>query len=143
MDVDVDDLARMLAGRMAAVVPAGFRVEAADGRLWYSAADGRFPGQLGDYRVGQAWTYVRDNFEAHGETAAERITGMAAQALDELQDYVDEATHDPWPGKQAPPRACAEIRGPLLHLWYGQPGTGGHVDLACEPIPLAAIHRRA
>jgi hypothetical protein len=34
MDVDVDSLARMLAGRMTAVVPDGFRVEATDGMLW-------------------------------------------------------------------------------------------------------------
>jgi spore coat protein CotH len=141
MDVDVDSLARMLAGRMTAVVPDGFRVEAADGMLWYSAEDGKFPGQLGDYRVGMAGTYVRDNFAAHGDTAAERIEGAAAQGLDDLQDYVDEATHDPWPGERTPPQACAEIRGTLLHLWYGQAGTSGHVDLACEPIPLASIQR--
>jgi hypothetical protein len=49
MDVDVDSLTQMLAARMAAIVPAGFRVEASDGMLWYSAEDGRFPGQLGDY----------------------------------------------------------------------------------------------
>jgi hypothetical protein len=78
MDVDVDRLARMLAGRMAAIVPAGFQVEAAEVSLWYSAEDGRFPGQLGNYRVGHAGTWVRDKFEAHGDTAAERITGVAA-----------------------------------------------------------------
>jgi hypothetical protein len=143
MDVDVDRLTQMLAARMAAIVPAGFRVEALDGMLWYSAEDGRFPGQLGDYRVGRAGSHVRDNFEAHGETAGERIAGVAAQVLDELQDYVDEATHDPWPGERTPPRACAEIRDTLVHLWYGQPGTSGHVELACEPIPLASIQRRA
>jgi hypothetical protein len=140
MDVDPDRLAVMLASRMTAIVPAGFRVEAADGMLWYSAEDGRFPGQLGDYRIGRAGTFVRDNFEAHGETAAERITGVAAQALSELQDYVDEATHDPWPGARRPPQARAEIRDGLLHLWYDQ---GGHVDLACEPLPLASIQRGA
>lgn len=143
MDVDVDSLTQVLAARMAAIVPDGFRVEASDGMLWYSAEDGRFPGQLGDYRPGQAGSHVRDNFEAHGETAAERIAGVAAQALDELQDYVDEATHDPWPGHRTPPPACAEIRGPLLYLWYGEPSASGHVDLECEPIPLASIQRRA
>jgi hypothetical protein len=143
VDVDADRLTQVLAARMAAIVPAGFRVEASDGMLWYSAEDGRVPGQLGDCRVGQAGSYVRDNFEARGETAAERIVGVAAQALDELQDYVDEATHDPWPGERTPPQACAEIRGPLLHLWYGQPSASGHVDLECEPIPLAIIQRRA
>ena len=98
---------------MAAIVPAGFHVEAADGMLWYSADPGRFPGQLGNYRVGRSGTYVRENFDAHGQTDEERIAGVAAQALDELQDYIDEATHDPWPGERTPPRAHAQIRGQM------------------------------
>jgi hypothetical protein len=38
---------------------------------------------------------LRDNLEAHGDTGEEQVAGVAAQALDELQDYVDEASHDP------------------------------------------------
>jgi hypothetical protein len=134
--VDADDLTLMLADRFAAIVPPGFHVTAADGMLWYSADAGKFPGQLGDYRVGAAGTYVRDNLGAHGETDADRIAGVAAQALDELQDFVDEATHDPWPGDRTPPRAQSEVRGSMLHLWYGEPH---EVVLACEPISLAGL----
>ena len=47
------------------------RREAADGLLWYSADPGRFPGQLGNYRVGRSGTYVRENFDAHGQTDEE------------------------------------------------------------------------
>jgi hypothetical protein len=139
VDVDADSLTRMLAERMAAIVPDGFYVAASDGMLWYSAGDRRFPGQLGDYRAGTSGTCVRDNFDAHGDTDEERIVGAAAQALDELQDYVSEATHDPWPGKRAQPQAHAKIQGPVLRLWYGQPDVSNHAELECEPIPLASI----
>lgn len=52
---------------MAAIVPDGFHVEAAAGMLWYSADEGRFPGQLGNYQVGRAGTHVQGNFTAHGQ----------------------------------------------------------------------------
>ena len=78
-------------------------------------------------------------FGAHGQTAGGRIAGVAAQALDELQDHVDEATHGPWPGERTPPLAYAEVRDAVLCLWYGEPGAGGRVVLRCDPIPLAGI----
>ena len=139
--MNLDKLTLVLAARIAAIVPAGFHVKAADGMLWYSADPGRFPGQLGNYRVGRSGTYVRDNFNAHGETDQDRIAGVAAQALDELQDYIDEATHDPWPGEKTSPRAHAQVRGQTLHLWYGGPHIRSDAALACEPIPLARLQR--
>jgi hypothetical protein len=136
--VNTDNFTALLAGRLAVIVPAGFHVEARDGMLWYSADQGRFPGQQGDYRTGQAGTYVRDNLGAYGETDADFMTGVAAQALDELQDYISEATHDPWPGTRAQPRPYARIRDAMLHLGYGDPDAP---VLACTPIPLAALNR--
>jgi hypothetical protein len=141
VDVDLSKLTVILADRMAAIVPDGFHVEAAVGRLQYSADKGRFPGQLGNYQVGTAGTYVRDNFNAHGQNDEDHIAGVAAQALDELQDYIDEATHDPWPGESTPPRAHAQVRDRMLHLWYGGPDTDSDAVLACEPIPLAHLQR--
>lgn len=139
MNVDLDEFAAALARRMAAIVPDGFHVEAAEGMLWYSADSGRFPGQLGNYRVGRSRTHVHGNFNSHGLTDEERIAGVAAQALDELQDYVDEATHDPWPGTNRPPQAYARVRDRVLHLWYGGPNVDSGIVLACEPIPLVDL----
>jgi hypothetical protein len=149
--MDADALTALLAARLAAIVPAGFYVQARDGMLWYSADQGRFPGQQGDYRTGQAGTYVRDNLGADADPDADAVTRVAAQALDELQDYVSEATHDPWPGTRAQPRPhdpwpgtraqprpYARIRDALLHLGYGDPDAP---VLACAPIPLAALNR--
>jgi hypothetical protein len=141
MDVDVDRLTEILAGRLAAIVPCGFHVRAADGMLWYSGEPGRFPGQLSDYQVGTAGTFVRDNLEDADDITEERLTGVVAQALDELQDYVDEASHDPWPGARTPPRPFAQVRGQVLCAWYGGPDITSPVVLACAPIPLAQIKR--
>jgi len=141
VDIDVDELTVVLADRLGAIVPEGFHVQPSDGMLWYSADVGRFPGQLGDYHVGISGTCVRDNLSDAGWTDADRVAAVAAQALDELQDYVDEASHDPWPGERVPPRSYALFRDQLLHLWYGGPDIDGPVVLACEPIPLAQIQR--
>lgn len=64
-------------------------------------------------------------FGVSGQAAGERVAGIAAQALDELQDYVNQATHGPWPGERTPPRAYAEVRDAALHLWYGETGADG------------------
>ncbi len=131
VDVDLDKLTLILAGRMAAIVPAGVQVEAADGMVWYS----------GTTVSGRSGTHVRGNFDVHGQTDEDRIAGVAAQALDELQDYVSEHTHDPWPGERAQPRAYAQVRDRTLHLWYGGPDIDSDAVLACEPIPLAHLGR--
>lgn len=136
MDVDVDRYIAALAERLSAIVPAGFHVDAADGMLRYSSGAGRLPGQLGDYRAGTSGTHARANFGVYGQTGEENIIGLAVQALDELQDYVSEATHEPWPGLTRQPRPHAQIADSMLHLWYGD---GGTVVLACEPIPLAGF----
>ena len=141
MDVDADLLTANLASRLRAIVPDGFHVRAADGMLWYSADPCRFPGQLSDFRVGMSGTSVRDNLQAHGETVEDQVSGVAAQALDELMDFVDEATHDRWPGRRTQPQPFAEVRSGILHLWYGESDIGGSVVLACEPIPLVEVQR--
>lgn len=134
--MDPDILTRLLADRLSRIAPDGFHVEAAGGMLWYSADEGRFPGQQGLFQAGKSGTYVRDNFSLHGETPEDHVVGVARQALDELQDYVDEASHDPWPGDRRVPRANAEIRDAVLHLWYGEQD---EVVLACEPISLGDL----
>jgi hypothetical protein len=132
--VDADDLGHLLADRLSRMVPPGFHVAYSDdGLLRYSADPGRFPGQTGDYRVGQTGVRVRDNFDLWGQTVEERVLYACVQALDDLQDYIDEATHDPWPGDSTPPQPYAEIRDARVILGYGTPGA---TVLGCEPIPL-------
>jgi len=97
------------------------------------------PGAAGDRQVGTAGTYVRDNFAVHGETDEERAGGVTAQALDELQDYISEATHDPCPGQRAQPQARAQVRGGVLFAWYEGPGSPSGAVLEMEPVPLADL----
>jgi hypothetical protein len=127
-----------LVARLAAIVPDGIRVEADGAMLRFSAEEGRFPGQSGSYQVGTSGSSVRNNFEAGAGTVAERLAGVCVRVLDELQDYVSEATHDPWPGRTAQPTPQCELREAELHLWYGG-RHGRQAVLACAPIPLADL----
>ncbi|HEV2372220.1 MAG TPA: hypothetical protein VGS19_08630 [Streptosporangiaceae bacterium] len=135
--MDLDKFAAVLAERLSKIVPAGFHIAAADGMLWYTAEQGRFPGQLGNYDPGRSGTYVRSNFGLYGATNEENVVGVAVQALNELQDYISEATHVPWPGTTRQPDPHGHIRDAVLHLWYG---TEDDIILACEPIRLADIN---
>ena len=136
MAVDTDALIVMLADRLTAIAPAGFYVTAADGMLRYTCDEGRFPGQQGNYDCGEAAVLVRDNIGLYGDTDADNIVGAATQALDALQDYVSEATHDPWPGTRSQPSPQARIAGGTLQLWYADQG---EVVLGCAPIRLADV----
>jgi hypothetical protein len=133
----MDALAQVLADRLATIVPNGFHVEASRGMLLYSCEPGRFPGQQSTYQVGSSGSYLRENLGRRGDEEAPievKIAAVAENALDELQDYIDEATHDPWPGDKTVPRGHAEVRDSMLYMWYGEPD---EMVLACEPISLA------
>lgn len=140
MELDPDRFAAALAARLAAVVPDGFYVTLEDDMLWFRSQEGRFPGQLGDYRTGSSGIWPQEDLtlclERNEGTAADCAADAARHALDALQDYVAEATHDPWPGQRAMPEPQAEVRGSALHLWYG---SADSPVLACEPIPLAGL----
>lgn len=134
--MDADHLGHLLVDRLTKIVPPGFHVAYSDdGLLWYSSDPGRFPGQTGDYRVGQTGVHLRDNFPVWGQTDDERAVNACVEALHSLQDYIDEATHDPWPGDRTPPRPYAEIRGAEVALGYGTPDAP---LLECDPIALDA-----
>jgi hypothetical protein len=143
MKLDPDRLIEVLASRLAAIVPDGFYVRGMDGLLWFSCQPGRFPGQLNDYHPGSVWSRVVNNLDTYREdySPEESLICVARSVLDNLQDFVDEATHEPWPGERTPPHPHAEIRGHELHLWYGDADSTAPVVLACEPVPLALIER--
>lgn len=136
MDADrAEQLTAGLARRLAAIMPDGFRIDVTDGVLWFSADDGR----RGDGRAGRAGSRVRDNLALPGSTDEERVVGMGRQALDDLQDFVSEATREPWPGTRAQPEAHARLRDRALHLWYGGPDQESDAVLAVEPLPTGDI----
>jgi hypothetical protein len=131
--MDLDRFINVLANRISEIIPDGFHVTATDGMLWYSADSGRFPGQMGNYHVGPTGTKIRSSFGVYGASDEENMVGVAVQALDELQDFISEATHNPWPGVTSQPKPHGRIRDSHLDLWYGD---STNPILAFKPILL-------
>jgi hypothetical protein len=106
MDVDPDGFAALLAARLAAIVPPGFQVTLEDDMLWFRSDEGRFPGQQNDYHTGSTGLWPQEDLLTclgYDGTAEECAADVARHALDTLQDYIAEATHDPWPGERTCP----------------------------------------
>jgi hypothetical protein len=142
MTVNPDKFAAALAARLAAIVPDGFHVTLEDDMLWFRSDPGRFPGQQGNYRVGASGIWPQEDLQTcvgYDGTAEDCAAGAARHALDALQDYVAEATHDPWPGDRTMPDPQAQVRSAVLHLWYGPADAP---ILACDPIDLADVAAR-
>jgi hypothetical protein len=96
------------------------------------------PGQMGD-GPGRSGSWVRDNFELPPGPVDERLVTAGEWALKSLQDYVDEATTEPWPGVGKPPSVHAAIRDRQLRRWFAD---GESTILECEPIDLTeATHK--
>jgi hypothetical protein len=68
--------------------------------------------------------------------SSDDLVSVTEQILDQLQDFVSEATTDPWPGTGRQPEPHGEIRDGALHLWYGAPDD---VKLTIPPIDTAEI----
>lgn len=68
----------------------------------------------------------------------EKLTAMLASRLAAIVP-VSEASHEPWPGERSQPEPYAQVRGDLLHRWYGGPDIASRVVLACEPVPLGTL----
>jgi hypothetical protein len=128
-----DQLAAVLAERFGQIVPPGFHVEVEDGLVafWADEALG-LPGQTGE-GPGRSGSWVRINFELPPGSVNERLVAAGEWALSDLQDYVDEATTEPWPGVRKPPAVHAAIRDGQLRLWFAD---GETTILECEPIDL-------
>jgi len=108
--VDAVRISELLADHLDAVVPDGIRVRAVNGMLWYSAD------RVG-VRSGSAGSYIEANLH-NGDSDEERLARCCEMVLSQLQDFVDEATAEPWPGGLRPPKPRAEVRDGLLRLWW-------------------------
>lgn len=104
--MDSDKLARALADRFARIVPEGFRVYEAEGRLWYHADT-----PVRGYGGSLVGSYITENLDSGGDTVEEQVAWCAEHALSELQDYVDETLAEPWPGVRIVPLPHASVTG--------------------------------
>jgi hypothetical protein len=121
--VNAETLALELARRMRDVVPVGIRVSAEGDMLRFG--HGARPFSSGSYAC--QWLYQGDG------PPADLLTTACWRALDDLQDFVDENTTEPWPGTRTPPEARTRIEDGAVLLWYGDPESP---DLTHEPLPI-------
>jgi hypothetical protein len=129
------ELATVLADRFERIVPPGFHVEVQDGLVVFWADDALgLPGQTGQ-GPGRSGSWVRDNFELTSGLMHERPVVVAEQSLSNLQDYVNEATTEPWPGAGRPPYSHAAVQDGQLRPWFSD---NGATILECAPIDLTA-----
>jgi hypothetical protein len=100
---------------MADVVPVGISV-------WVDGDMLRFGNSTGSYAC--QWLH-----KGEGDVIVE----ACVHALDDLRNYVDEETIEPWPGSGAPPAPGARIEDGRVLLWSGD---AEDPVLWLEPIPL-------
>jgi hypothetical protein len=125
LGVDAVQLAQELARRMRDVVPPGIDVTVERDMLWFSSA--QHSGKAGTYAC--QWLY-------QGRGEREQLLAEACRrALDDLQDFVDEATTEPWPGLRTVPDAGTRVEDGKVLLWYGDRDAP---VLLLEPLPLHA-----
>jgi hypothetical protein len=132
--VNAAAFARVLSDRFRAVVPAGFHVEAEGPMIWFRVDQGLgyWGGSAGSHAVEH---FFSDSFDAPLE---DRATMAADFALNDLQDYVDEESTEPWPARtpRGPARPHAEVRSGELHMWFGDEGNEA---LKLEPVDLDPV----
>jgi hypothetical protein len=135
--LDIEQFINELTDRLSVIAPKGFRVTTGDGLIWYSTNEGdNFSSKAETQGARRSGTYIRANFGVYGPSEEDNFIGAAVQALSELQDFVSEATGEPWPGTTAQPEPHARIDRHQLYLWYGN---SADPILACRPIPLILI----
>ena len=123
--MDAEQLAAGLAERMREVVPPGIRIQEVGDTIW-------FADDSPSARSGGAGTYACQVLHKDGDPE-HRLVEACWRALDDLQDFIDESTTEPWPGTRNVPRPGAYIDGDEVLLWYGDIR---HPALRLRPIPL-------
>jgi|SRR5450759_2519861 len=120
--MDSRRLALELASRMRDIVPEGVTVTVEGDLLRFG---NRGTARAGSY--GCQWING-------GQGSIEDLTVRASElALNDLQDFVTEATTEPWPGSGSPPCPGARLEGRLIELWFAD---HDHPDAQLRPLPL-------
>lgn len=94
--MDGKDFAALLAVRFQKIVPSGVKVEANDGHLILAMeSPGGFFGGRVDCDIEQRFELGADSLSLE-----ERALRVGIAALDDLQDFIDEETTEPWPANE-------------------------------------------
>jgi hypothetical protein len=108
---------------MQEVVPAGIHITVEGDVLRFTSA----------WHSGSAGSYAFQ-WLSQGRGDRDHLFAEACRrALDDLQDFVDEATTEAWPGSRTVPPAGARVEDGQILLWYGDKDDP---VLSLEPLPL-------
>lgn len=113
-----------LADRLNEVVPTGFAVTAEDVTVELRRGD-QFVGSTDMAELVEDSENL-DDLPANLETAARAI-------MSNIQDWIADATSDPWPGIRSQPNPNARVQDQTLHIWFGD--ADGQV-LSLRPLDL-------
>jgi hypothetical protein len=120
--MDAERLDVELSSRMKEVVPADFTITVDGDMLWFSHDGIRRAGSYGCQWVKK------------GEGSIDDLIVRACElALNDLQDFVMEATTERWPGSGGFPRSGARMEGRSVNLWFGE---REHPTVQLRPLPL-------
>lgn len=94
--------------------------------LWFNTVGTAFTSRAGTY--GCQWIYKGEGDPVDLAVEACRL------ALEDLADFVDEATTEPWPVKRGtPPAPEAKAANVFVLMWFGDPDDPA---LQLDPLPL-------
>lgn len=119
--MESEALARELRDRMQDVVPPKIRVSTEGDMLVFRSG----------YSTGRSGSYACQWLRQGRGSWSERLQQAARLAFSDLQDFVDEETTEPWPGKTTPPTPDARIEAGRLLIWFGDPNAP---DLEINPL---------
>ena len=83
------------------------------------------------YTAGRSGSYACRWLHHGTGSMSERVREAARLAFSDLQDFVDEETTEPWPGRTTPPPPQARIEAGCVIVWFGDPHAP---DLAVAPL---------
>jgi hypothetical protein len=121
--MDSELLAQELGDRMSEVVPPGIRISVEGDMLVFRS----------DFGTGRAGSHACNWLSQGAGTLPERVREACQHAFSDLQDFVDEETTDPWPGRRTPPKPFARIENGSVVVWFGDLEAP---DLAIRPVLL-------
>ena len=118
-----ETLARELGDRMNEVLPPGIRISAEGDMLVFRS----------DFDTGTSGSYACQWLHQGTGILAERVREACRRAFSDLQDFVDEKTTEPWPGRRTPPNPNARIENGSVIIWFGDEQDP---DLVMPPLLL-------
>lgn len=103
---------------MKEIVPASIEVRAEGSMLWFSNIEPGDETMGSSARLGSSGSYACQNPEV--DVPEHWLIAACWHAFDDLQDFIDESTTEPWPGTGGNvPRLGVYLEGNEVLIWFG------------------------